>query len=129
MEPYDALDAPYDTKTAPCSPKPMDLTQIIAKMKEGPMQPHDLSDFLMELSGEYAFLASKYDIIQDSKPAMWLKLRGESTSVSETNRKWSATEVGAAEGKLKRQMKVIGILMSNIKARLRVFETEAKNQF
>ena len=91
--------------------------------------PPELADYLLELSGDYAFNAGLWEDIQNTKSDEWLKLRSDCTSDTQADRKWTRTEQGKNETILKSKLKTLAMLMSSIKCRLRVFESEARNLF
>ena len=106
----------------------MTLESIIERLrKETDINPSDLSGMVQFLAAEYAYSASLFEATQDGKPAAWLLLRDESKSASEADHKWSATPQGIGEGRLRRKLKVITLLLSSLRARLHVRDMEAKN--
>ena len=108
----------------------MTLEHITHYLKEDEgLNPHQLSQHLLWLAGEYAFQATGWERIQKEKPEVWLKLRDQCTSDTQAERKWNKTESGINEIILRNKLRVIEKLMSSIKARLRVMESEARNQF
>jgi len=104
----------------------MTIIEVIEKLKESD-SPGQLSELLMEISAEFAYLISQLDEIQKTKAKEWLELRELTTSDSQADKKWDRTEKGIAENSLKNQVKAYDKLMSSIKRRLRIMELEAQN--
>lgn|SRR3990167_3209023 len=102
------------------------IEDIIIKLR-GECSPDELSEYLLQLAGEYAFLATKLEKLCVLKAEKWLELRENTTSDTQAEREWERTKEGLLEHSLKLQMKSIDKLSSAIKSRLRIKELEAQN--
>lgn len=98
-------------------------------MDNPPQNPSELSQSLLELSAEYGKLTDELIIILEKKPALWMELRRSTQSDTSAERAWSATVDGMKETTIRLKIKALEKSMSAIKARLRVQEVEAKNQW
>jgi hypothetical protein len=107
----------------------MDLNAITLELRDSQLPPGKLSEYLVQLAGEYAFISSRLEEILKVKPQVWLKLREESKSDTQADKKWESSQDGLQEIIYKLQLKSIEKQLSSIKTRLHIYEMEARNQF
>jgi uncharacterized protein len=105
------------------------LDEIAQKLIDEKMTPGQLSEVRMKLSATYSFIATRLDEILMVKPQEWLKIREQSTSDNQADRKWELTENGRLEKVYRQQLKTCEKMMSAIKTRIEVMTGEAKNQY
>ena len=105
------------------------IEDIEKQLKEGGQSPHQLADFRVQLSAEYSHLAGMLEQILRRKPAVWNEIRKNCTSDKQSDKVFDATIDGLDEMTLRITMKRADKLISACSSLLRVFESEAKNQF
>src|SRR3990167_2756270 len=93
------------------------------------LAPRDLSEYRLELAGEYAYLNNQLIEILMRKPAKWNELRRDQKSDTATERIWEATADGLKEIELRLKLKSIEKLMSGIKTRIEIAIGESKMSF
>jgi len=93
------------------------------------MNPHELAENRLTLSGEYSRASEQLESILEKKPAIWSEIRKNVKSDTSADRTWDGTEMGIHEMKLRMKLKRLEKQMSSISTMLRVFEAEARNQF
>jgi hypothetical protein len=107
----------------------MTLDDITKELREGTPSPPDLSDYQITLSGEFGFISSRLEEILKVKPSVWLKLREESKSDAQADKKWESSPIGIEEAIYNLKLKAIGKMMSAINSRLHIANMEARNQY
>lgn len=109
----------------------MTLEKITEQLRTSDaINPGDLSEMRLWISGEYAYLNNQLIGILMRKPEKWREIRynGEVKSDTAAERTWQATEDGLNETILRMKLKTIDKLSSAIKTRLEVLLGEARNQ-
>jgi len=107
----------------------MTLDEIGQKLREEKLNPGQLSELRLKLSGIYSFIASQLDDILLTKPGDWLSLREQTTSDTQADRKYELTENGKLEKIYRQQLKSCEKMMSAIKTRIEIIQGEARNQY
>lgn len=93
------------------------------------MNPHELAEKRVRLSGEYSRDSEELGNILADKPALWMKLRENTKSDKSADRVWDSTLLGVQEMKLRLKLKASEKEMSAIKTMLDVLNGEAWNQY
>jgi hypothetical protein len=101
----------------------------IEKELAGTVVPGHLADFRVYLAALYSLHAAEMQEILAVKPGIWLNIRGEKNSDKAADREWHATEKGARETQLKWLLKRIDKLSAAIATKIRVMDTESRNQY
>lgn len=105
----------------------MTIETIEQELKENRLSPHQLSDRIAYLSGEYSFKAGMREQILLRRPSIWNEIRKNAGSDKQADREWEATPDGIDDRILKSQLKRAQVLLSALKALLRQYESEARN--
>lgn len=107
----------------------MSIEEISQKLREGSYSPAELADFQVRLAGEYSFIASRLEEILKAKPQEWLRLRAESKSDAQADKKWEASQMGIEETIYNLKTKAISKMLTSINSRLHVANMEARNNY
>jgi hypothetical protein len=107
----------------------MTYEDITKELREGNPSPGQLSDFQLQLSGEFGFISSRLEEILKAKPSIWLDLREKSKSDAQADKKWEASERGIEETIYQLKLKAISKQMSAINSRLHIANMEARSQY
>lgn len=91
--------------------------------------PHALAEQLLISTGHYARAAEELAELLEKKAHIWLELRKDYTSDSQTDKAWTRTEDGVRESRLKLLLKSKEKEMSVIKTYLRVKEAETRGSY
>jgi hypothetical protein len=91
--------------------------------------PRELSEELLELSGEYSNKTDELNQLLDLKAVNWIKIREMTKSDASADRKWESLPEGMRERSLRLLLKSYEKRMSAIKTAISVMEGEARNMW
>ena len=91
--------------------------------------PKELAQDRLDLAYQHAKQGERLVQIKKIKAKSWQKLREDSKSVTEADRKWEATDDGIEEMEIKMSMKSKELRMQALKTYIDVLNTEAFNQY
>jgi hypothetical protein len=89
--------------------------------------PREYQEDKDQFTAMYARASEELEEVLARKPAVWMQLREQSKSAAEADIKWSATEDGIQEMRLKLRLKRYEKEISAASTALRVLDTEARN--
>lgn len=106
----------------------LSLEVIEQRLSVDTIVPRELANYRIYLAALYSLRASEMQQVLAKKPGMWLDIRGEKNSDKATDREWQATPEGQRETMLKWELRRIEKLSSAIATKLRIMESEARNE-
>lgn len=109
--------------------KDLTLNQIAENIRDLNLTPAELSEYNMWLSGMYASYSLQMAAVEVEKNEFLDKIRETVTSDSQAKVKWYLTESGKKDITLTRSLKAMERMLSGIKKRIDVLNTEARNQY
>lgn len=91
------------------------------------MTPREYAKKRVQVTGLYSRDSESLEVILAQKPKIWLEMRKNAKTDSETNKLWEASEMGVEETLLKLRMKRYEKQLSSLKTMLDVLSQEARN--
>lgn len=107
----------------------MNLKSIISIVQNPQTSPSELSKLRTNLAGELALINQEYAQIKIRKPLEWTKLRTQSSSVKETDMKFTETPDGKREIEIHYEREYLKSLISSVKQRIDVARDESMNSY
>lgn len=89
--------------------------------------PYAIAEEKLAISAEYEHLSERLALIDMERPSIWMTLKKDSKSDKEADMKWSMTNLGQEEIKIRARLKSIDKRTSAISSMLRILETEYRN--
>jgi len=108
------------------------LKEYSKLIKENIDHPSNLSKLELEISADYAYLASLLKPINDQKAEKWIQIKeSEEKRLSDklTEMKWRCTEAGKIERAYKLKIRSFEKMLTAIRSNIYISNMEAKNKY